>query len=81
MAAVIAFRPGDDRGREILDELEKRTEMDPWQLLEDGTRRYLLQPEDADVDAFNRMLDGIDPDWREHVTNWRAAPVSGATPR
>jgi hypothetical protein len=42
MAAMIALRPADDRGREILDKLEERTEMDPWQLLEDGTRRYLL---------------------------------------
>jgi hypothetical protein len=71
MAAVIAIRPETNRGREILDELEKRTEMHPEQVVDDGTRRYYLSANDADVDAFDPMLDKIDPGWRDHVTNWR----------
>lgn len=73
MAAVIALRPNSDRGREILDALEKRTEMRPMEpgVLDDGTRRYYLDAQDADVDAFDPMLDKIDRDWRHHLTNWR----------
>jgi hypothetical protein len=71
MAAVIALRPETDRGREILDELEKRTRMQPEQPLDDGTRRYHLNAPDADVDAFDPMLDKIDLAWRDHLTNWR----------
>lgn len=71
MAAVIALRPKDDRGNEILDELEARTEMKPLDpILEDGTRRYYLRAEDADIDAFDPMLDKIDREWRQHVNNW-----------
>jgi hypothetical protein len=71
MAAVIALRPDTDRGREILDELEQKTQMRPEQVLEDGTRRYYLTAQDADVDAFDAMLDTIEADWRNHLTNWR----------
>ena len=51
MAAEIALRPNDDRGREILDmleefaDLEGRTEMRPTDILGDGTRRYHLDTE------------------------------------
>jgi hypothetical protein len=69
MAAVIALRPATDLGREILDELEEATEMQPTEVLEDGTRRYYLNAADADVDAFEPMLEKIDSDWPDHVTN------------
>jgi hypothetical protein len=55
MAAEIALRPNDDRGREILDmleelaDLEGRTEMRPTDILGDGTRRYHLDATDADA--------------------------------
>ena len=71
MAAVISLKPKDDRGNAILDELEARNEMKPNEsILEDGTRRYYLIVEAADVDAFNPMLDKIDSNWRDHVENW-----------
>jgi hypothetical protein len=73
MAVVIALCPETERGRQILDELEKRAHMHPMKQLEDGTRRYYLSAEDADVDAFDPKLNEIDPGWRNHVTNWRAA--------
>jgi len=68
MAAEIALHPNDDRGGEILDELEKQTELKP-EILPDGSHRYYLSATDADVDAFDPMLDKIDSDWRDHLTN------------
>lgn len=73
MAVVIALCPETERGRQILNELEKHTHTHPMRQLEDGTRRYHLKAEDADVDAFDPILNEIDSDWRHHVTNWRAA--------
>ena len=71
MGAVISLKPKDDRGNEILDELEARTEMEPDKsILEDGTRRYYLLVEAADVEAFDPLLDKIDSSWRDHVENW-----------
>ena len=69
MAAEISLSANDDRGREILDELEKRTEMRPMEV-RDKTRRYYLNAADAHVGAFDSMLDKIDPNWRDHVNNW-----------
>jgi hypothetical protein len=68
MAAEIAKHPKDDRGREILDELEKRTKLQP-EVLSDGTRRYYVSATDADVDALDPMLERIDPNWRDHITS------------
>jgi hypothetical protein len=76
MAAVIALRPEDERGLEILYELEGRTGMRPEHVVDDGTRRYYLDAPDADVDAFDPVLDEIDSDWRKHLTNWREEPES-----
>ncbi|HKH15176.1 MAG TPA: hypothetical protein VKA47_11035 [Solirubrobacterales bacterium] len=71
MAVVIALRPDDDRGREILDRLQKRIELEPISgVASDGTRRYHLEDE-ANVDALDEDLDRIHPDWRDHLTNWR----------
>jgi hypothetical protein len=68
MAAAITLHPETDRGTEILDELEKRTEVRPVDpVADDGTRRYYLDAQDADVDAFDPTLEKIDPDWRNHI--------------
>ncbi len=69
MAAEIALRANDDRGWEIVDELEKQTEVKPTDVMDDGTRRYYLSAVTAGVDAFDPMLDKIDSDWRDHLTN------------
>ena len=68
MAAEIALHPNDDRRREILDELEKQTELKP-EIIADGSHRYYLRGTDADVDAFDPMLDKIDSDCRDNLTN------------
>ncbi len=73
MAAVIAFRPETDRGQTILNQLEVQFEIWPMQIVADGTRRYQLDAEDADFDALDPMLTGVDPDWRNHLSqiHWR----------
>jgi hypothetical protein len=71
MAAVIALRPEDDLGQEVLDEFEVRFNIQPMQVTDDGTRHYHLDAKDAEVDAFDPMLDEVDPDWSHHLTNWR----------
>ena len=71
MAVVIFLRPKTRKGREILERLEEETKVKPnGPILEDGTRRYYLDGNDADIDAFDPMLDRIDGEWRDHVTNW-----------
>ncbi len=71
MAAAIALRPESERGAEILDELEVQFNIQPMQVIDDGTRRYHLDAKDAEVDAFDSMLDKVDPNWSHHLTNWR----------
>jgi hypothetical protein len=75
MTAVIALRPETDRGQTILEQLEVRYEIWPMQIVANGTRRYHLDGEGADVlDGLDPMLISIDRDWRDHLTltNWRA---------
>ena len=69
MAVVVFLRPRTRKGREILDRLEEETKVKPMPIVEDGTRRYYLSAKDADVDAFDPVLDKIAPDWRDHVNN------------
>ena len=71
MTAVIALHPETDRGGEILDKLAQRTQAQPDQVVDDGTRRYYLHGDDVDVNALDPMLDKIDPNWRDHIENWR----------
>jgi hypothetical protein len=68
MAAIVVFRPFDERGDELLDELEDRTEMSPQETLDDGSRSYSLSAHDVGVDGFDLMLDEIDPEWRQHLS-------------
>jgi preprotein translocase subunit SecA len=67
MAAVVRLTPLTDHGRELLDELESQTQTQPVETLEDGTREYYLSAKQAEVDAFDRVLDRIDENWREHL--------------
>ena len=68
MAAAITLAPLDDRGREILDELQRQLDV-AWEDLHDGARKYTLLQSQATVNAFDAPLDRIAPDWREHVAN------------
>lgn len=71
MTVVIALRPESERGAEILDEFEARFSIQPMQRIDDGTRRYRRDAEDAKFTDFDPMLDKIDPHWRDHIENWR----------
>jgi hypothetical protein len=75
MTPVIALSPEDDRGREILDELEKQTEVLPDLVVDAGTRCYHLHGEGVYASSLYPMLDKIDPDWREHITSRRGKPL------
>jgi hypothetical protein len=71
VGAVISLRPKNDRGREILAMLEERTGESPTHVIDDGTRRYYLIAQEADITDFDPVLDRIAPDWKDHVDNWR----------
>jgi hypothetical protein len=68
MPAVVQLTALDDRGREIIAELEERTQERPREILEDGTREYYLSAHQVGPDGFDPMLDRIDSDWRDHLT-------------
>ena len=76
---TISFRPRDQQGGRILDELQRRIETRPElksvQIVEDvvgeKTRRYRLVGEDVDIDNLDPELDGVALNWREHVEHWR----------
>ena len=69
--ALIAFRPQDQRGSEILDALEDLADITLRQVLEDGTRRYRLIRRDADIKILDSELDRIDPNWGSHIRVYR----------
>ena len=47
--------------QKLLDEFEARFNIQPMQVTDDGTRRYHLDAKDAEVDAFDSLLDKVDP--------------------
>jgi hypothetical protein len=67
MAAIIVLAPHSDRGVEILDELERRIDQ-RGERLDDGQRSYTLLGAQAEVDAFDKMLDLIEGHWRQHIS-------------
>jgi hypothetical protein len=67
MAGVIRLVPLDERGREIIDELEENTGEQPTEIQDDGGRLYHLQGEGAGGEGFDAILSRIDSDWREHL--------------
>ena len=75
MAVEITLRSNDDRGREILDRFQEWTVSVAMraEVMDDGTRRFTnFSGRGTDVDAFDRFLDGIDADWRDHVTKLKS---------
>lgn len=71
MAAVVRFLALDERGEEILDEMEKRTGQTPEHFGE-REREYSLLAAGVGPDGFDAMLDAIDPGWRGHLTRLAA---------
>ncbi len=63
MTGVLKFWPGDDRGEEILDELEERFELTSQRF--DRVREYYIAVSGkADLTGW---LDQIDTNWRAHI--------------
>ena len=59
----ITLVPLTDRGRALLNALEAAAGgVPPFRASEDGRRSYA-----ADPDQVAAILDGLEPDWREHV--------------
>ena len=66
VAAEVHFAIHDERGAEILDELERRTEVGPY-LAIPTERLYNLDADNVTTSGFDAMLDRIADDWREHL--------------
>jgi hypothetical protein len=60
MAAVVLLIPYDDRGREIIEELEQGTREHPVEVRMHGPRECSLRIEDLGTVGFDQMLDRID---------------------
>ncbi len=74
MSAEIQFAPLNERGIKLLDQLEAKTGLLPFKTDAQGGRTYTLSS--RDTDGFERVLDRIGGDWRNHLTR---APTT--TPR
>ena len=68
MAGVIRLVPLDERGRQIIEELEEDRGEQPTEIQDDGGRLYHVEGADVSGEEFDAMLSGIDSEWREHVT-------------
>ena len=70
MSVEITLRSNDDRGQEILDKFQEWTVSAAMraEIRDDGTRRFTSFSGRGADDAFDRFLDRIDADWRDHVT-------------
>ena len=69
MAEEVQLVPRDRRAIELLDELEERTGAHPREVkAPSGSRTYDLDAARMSMDALDETLDGIDPDWRDHLS-------------
>ena len=64
------WSPATKRAIELLDELEERTGARPREVEEpSGSRTYDLNTARISMEGLDETLDGIDPDWREHLSH------------
>ena len=69
MSEEIQLTPVDERGIKLLDELEAKTALLPFKTDAQGGRTYALSR--RATDEFDRVLDRIGGDWRNHLTRTR----------
>jgi len=68
MPAIVELTPLTQRGQTVLDELESKTGLTPFNFSdESGAKTYYLQAS-ANVDGFQAALDRIEPSWIAHLT-------------
>lgn len=68
MAGVIRLVPLDERGRQIVEDLERKARQQPTEVQEDGGRLYHVEGAEVSGEDFDAMLSEIDSEWQEHVT-------------
>ncbi|TMK74500.1 MAG: hypothetical protein E6G48_03405 [Actinobacteria bacterium] len=67
MPAIVELTPLTRRGRKLLDELETKTGLRPFETSDaSGGKTYYLQAS-ANVDGFQAALDRIEPNWVRHL--------------
>ena len=60
--------PLSDKGQSLLDMLEAKIDQRPYRVDPDTrSRTYQLESDSADIE-LEETLDGIEPAWREHLT-------------
>jgi hypothetical protein len=69
VSAEIQLTPLDERGIKLLDELEAKTALLPFKTDAQGGRTYALSL--RDTGGFDRVLDRIGGDWRNHLMRTR----------
>jgi hypothetical protein len=69
VTSEIQLTPLNERGIKLLDELEAKTALLPFRTDAQGGRTYELSR--RDTAGFDRMLDRIGGDWRNHLTRTR----------
>ena len=67
MGKQVEFTTRNERGRQILDSLERETGM-PASVSSDSRRAYNLGAGTLDADALLRALRRLAPDWYEHMS-------------
>jgi hypothetical protein len=67
MAAVVNLIPYDDRGHEIISELEDSPQEEPIKIRHYGPLEYYVRAESVRLRRLDTMLDRIDPEWRDHL--------------
>ena len=67
MGKQVEFTTRSERGRQILDNLERETGMPPSDSSE-SRRAYDLGAGNLDADALLRALSRMAPDWYEHMS-------------
>lgn len=63
----VSFVPRDDRGEEILDELEDRIRHGS-ERGDNGERSYFVTAKGGSPETMRETLDEIAPDWDEHIS-------------
>jgi hypothetical protein len=67
VAAEVTMTPLSDKGQSLLDVLEQKIDQRPYRVDPDTrSRTYQLESDSADI-ALEETLDGIEPNWREHL--------------